>query len=199
MDRNEYESLLNREIDGLLTPEEEARLNDYTARNPEAAAEQSSMHEIHRAFQSMEREPVPAGLSDRIADSVLAGPAPIRRFPSPWALNKVAAAILVVCMVGIAVWKFDPNTASADTDDAETRWALSVHSQWVEKGLTSEQADQIVQARKPFRGMTATAESNDKQTGLVLGLLKEFGHLDRYCEENGLTLEEAERLIERAK
>ena len=40
MDRNEYEGLLNREIDGLLSPEEEARLNDYTARHPEAASHQ---------------------------------------------------------------------------------------------------------------------------------------------------------------
>ena len=199
MDRNEYEGLLNREIDGLLSPEEEARLNDYTARHPEAAEEQRSLHEIHRAFQSMDKDPVPAGLSDRIADRVLAGPAPVRRFPGPWALNKVAAAILVVCTVGFGGW-YVGNNMNAVEAGGDTTWEQEQHALWTSLGLTSEQSDELIAAKKTAREQTGSRlDAAAYEEGVVLSLLKKFGHLDRYCKERGMTLEQAQGYIDRAK
>jgi len=202
MDRTEFEKLLNREIDGLLSPEEEARLNDYTARHPNAAEEQRSLHEIHRAFESMDREPVPAGLAAQIADHVLAGPAKVHRFPSPRAVSKVAAAILIVCIAGITGWQMgigNGNEAQAGADQQTASWKAAQHQLWTSEGLSSEQADQIVNVKLSFRKTELTKAAEDQEYGLVLGLLKRFGQLDRHCRKHGITPEEAERLIAGAK
>lgn len=202
MNRKDFEKLVNREIDGLLTPEEAASLNDYTSRDSAAAHEQRSLHKIHRAFQQMDRHEPPVGLADRIADRVLAGPASVRRFPTPGMLNKVAAAILVVAVTGFGGWWIgNTNPVSAGEPD-EVRflheWRENTLRLWqVNWDLTEAQARQIVEIKEPFR-VTANDDAGDLEAGRVLLKLKEFGLLDRYCKKNGITLEESGLLIERA-
>lgn len=192
MERTEFEKLVNREIDGLLTPEEEARLNDYTSRDSAAAHEQRALHEIHRTFQDMERPEVPVGLADRIADRVLAGPAPVRRFPSPRMLNKVAAAILVVAITGFGGWWLGNGNEVTATKDAELeKWRQTTIQVWVDFGFTTVQAEEITEAKEPYR------DSDDEALveGKVLTKLQDLNLLEVYCEKRNLTLEQAEALI----
>ena len=202
MNREDFEKLVNREIDGLLTPEEEASLNDYISRDSAAAHEQRSLHEIHRAFQRMDRHEAPHGLAERIADRVLAEPAPVHRFPDPRMLNKVAAAILMVAVTAFGGWWIgSPNPVSAGEPEevrALQEWRDSTLRLWQDKwDLTEAQARQIIEIKEPFR-VTANDDAGDLEGGRVLASLKEFGILTRYCKKNGIRLEEAERLIELA-
>jgi hypothetical protein len=202
MNREDFERLVNREIDGLLTPEEEASLNDYTSRDSAAAHEQRSLHKIHRAFQQMDRHETPVGLADRIADRVLAEPAPVRRFTTPGMLNKVAAAILVLTVVGFGGWWIgNTNPASAGEPDkvrALHEWREETLRVWQETwDLTEAQARQILEIKEHTR-VTASDNAADLESGRVLAKLKEFGILDRYCKKHSLPREEADQRIERA-
>jgi len=197
MDRKTFETLINREIDGLLTPEEAAQLNDWTARNPEAAAQQEALHRIHRAFREMERPQVPEGLAEQIADQVLARPARVHHvswWRRPRVLGRIAAALLVVVAASFAGQQLTGDKVAEAKPDAQRQQHIE---HWVEWGLDRESADRVADVCMRFPDIKSV-DAEDRYTGLVLKILKDAGQLPRYLEERGLTLEKAERLIEHA-
>lgn len=109
MDAERYQTLLNRELDGLITPEEEAELMDRVSKDPELAAEHAAQHEIRRAFQSMEQPSCPDGLATRIADRILAAPQPIPFWRSASFFRAAAAVVICTTLAGLIGYHMGQN------------------------------------------------------------------------------------------
>jgi hypothetical protein len=200
MDRTEFERLLNREIDGLLSPEDAARLNDWTSRNDEAGAEQQALHRIHRAFQAMERPVAPPDLGRRIADRITAaaahGPSLGIRLAFPRVLTQVAAALVVLLLaLGSGFWLGRDQQVRAGAD-AWRQGLERQHSQWIEWGLTPEQATRVVTIKEQYRANPAP-DAGDRETGAVFSLMTP-PQLARYCGELGIDPSVARHLMERS-
>ncbi|MAG57314.1 MAG: hypothetical protein CMJ83_13555 [Planctomycetes bacterium] len=193
MDRKTFETLVNREIDGLLSPEEAARLNDWTTRNPEALAVQEALHRVHRAFQDMEPAECPPELAGQIADRVLAGPAPVVRFWSPMLIQRVAAAVLVVVCAGFAgFYLSNQETTATPSQVTEERVQIWVDAYELDRAVAREIV--LIRAGAP----DAQGEKAEIAKGRVLVILEKAGKLDAYREKNSMSLEEARRLIQLA-
>ena len=127
----------------------------------------------------------------------------MRRFSTLGMLNKVAATILVITVIGFGGWWIGSANQVAAGEQDEVRilhqWQENTLQLWQDSyGLTKSQAWQIVEIKRPFL-FRATDEANKLECeARVLTKLEEFGLLERYCKKTGTTLQEAGALIERA-
>ncbi len=199
MDRNELERLVSLEIDGRLPAEDERKLNEFTSRDASADRARHAMHDIHRAFQEMER-PAPADdLSSRIADRVLDAPAPVHRFGSVGGLSRAAASVLLLALVAVGGWWVSTGSEVSAKDKELQEWRDRTLVQWstaCDGELSRAQLRQIVEIKESFRG--ADPEKGDLETGSVLRLLDDFGVLELYCERHEISMGKAAALIKQA-
>ena len=99
MNHEYYEDLISARIDGLLTEEEEAELNEHLASCPDCRRAWREMDTVHHLLRGASPLP-PEGLEDRILEALPAQPK--RR--SPWmrkAAPLAAAAVFLLAVVGI--------------------------------------------------------------------------------------------------
>ena len=99
---HDYLKLLNREVDGLTSPEEEAALMAHIADCPACAEEQRWQHRIHRALAAPDTAEPPADLARRVADRVLADTGRSRGVLRPLFGTPLRLAASVLIVVGLA-------------------------------------------------------------------------------------------------
>jgi hypothetical protein len=102
MSCEDFQILLNRDLDGVLGSEDQKRLSAHVGGCARCGAEQASLQAIRGAFRDLRHVDVPPGLADRIAERAAAPRAPFLRIPRH-ALLPIAASILALCLVSGAV------------------------------------------------------------------------------------------------
>lgn len=202
--------LLNREVDGRTSPEEEALLMQHIGTCPSCAAEQTAQHRIHRALQGLRSDDCPEGLGSRIAGAVLAAPAgrPIFRTTGWWSagsLGRQAAAILVTAVLaGASGWflgQDDRPVVAAPTGAADQQ--AQEHAIWVETyRLPPAVADRILKVKADYagkRGRTPEPSQqhgqNEQETAEILRILAEHpAALEAYRKNAWISDGDYERL-----
>ena len=73
----EYAALLDRYVDGELSPEERAAVQEHRDQCPDCRRYVDEILEIRAAFPDVEETPVPAGFADGVMEAIrAAAPAP---------------------------------------------------------------------------------------------------------------------------
>ena len=132
MDANELRRLISLELDGEISPEDEAVLMDEVSRDPALAEEYRAWHALRRGFRSFEKPSPPAGLADRIARRVLEGPPAAGKrmlFRSLPAFRMAAGFLLILSIGGVIGWYLGQGDVAAgprDGDQGEARIERSI-------------------------------------------------------------------------
>lgn len=101
---NEYLELISAAIDGVLTTEETARLEEHLNACPACKALYDDLNHIHQTLRELPPVEVPAGLTDRILEAVEADN--ITSLPKPkksafrWKRGLAAAAVFALILLG---------------------------------------------------------------------------------------------------
>ena len=141
MTNEELQLLINREIDGEISPEEEATLMDEVSRNPELDREYRAQHALHEGFRSMPREEPAADLAGRVADVVLAAGSQRRFLSISFPMARRAALFLIVLGLGTAtgVYIVDNPVAVASPGNGDST-KVDIALKWQEiLGLDDQQ------------------------------------------------------------
>jgi hypothetical protein len=205
MKRHHYRKLLNREVDGLTTPEEEATLMDHVSRSAEAAEEQAWFHRIHQTLRGMKRPVAPEGLSQRVADRVLAEPgATLSLARASRGFARMAASfVLVLCIGGVAGY-----LAHGDVRGGASAGQVAIGRQGE---VLREKLQLGPEAMERIREINARydrlIERKEQELGVVLQELadRELAEIldglepeqrEAYRKIDGMTPEEMDRLLE---
>jgi hypothetical protein len=101
-----FQTLLHRDLDGVIAPEDATRLSDHLAGCGRCSEDRASLAAMRAAFRDLRQAEVPAGLGERIVRGA-ADRGSIFRIPRQ-ALVPVAASILALCVVSGAVgWRLN--------------------------------------------------------------------------------------------
>lgn len=154
---DEYVELLSAAIDGALSPEEQARLEEHLNACPACKALYDDLNRVHQALLELPPVEVPAGLTDRILEAVAADN--IASLPKPkksafrWTRTVAAAAVFALILLGAGTLRGQLNA----TKDA-------VPENFMPE-LYSNEADEVtpVMAARTFEG--ATNEEDQASTG----------------------------------
>lgn len=202
MDCRTIAQLLNREIDGRTTPEEESILMQHIGGCSSCAAEQALQRDLRRAFRGLPRPRCPDGLASRVADRILASPFSHAARPRWPLLRNAAALLLTVTLAGVCGWYAaqgeqhvvagQPGSAGDEARRIEL---------WRGLGATREQAAAIIATDARYEsllaGVAGVAEHrriNDEWAGAVLRLLPEDVR-ERYRLATGWSEAEVARLL----
>ncbi|UCE02263.1 MAG: hypothetical protein JSW67_13590 [Candidatus Latescibacterota bacterium] len=76
MIEGKFEAILNRKVDGMISPEEEAELQEYLATHPEAHSYAEDLDGLCRTLRTVKEIDPPDDLRDAILERIRAAPAP---------------------------------------------------------------------------------------------------------------------------
>ena len=168
MQIDDYKRLINRELDGEITPEEEASLMDEVSRNADLEREYRAQHALRKGFRALER-PVPAAdLARRVADRVLAE-RPRNRFLSrSYPMARRAAAFLMILALGVATGLIiapDGDDVVADPGK-EAPGRIEIIREWTRiLDLSDEQAAEWGRIRDKYqKQLDASSNLSDEET-----------------------------------
>jgi predicted anti-sigma-YlaC factor YlaD len=154
-----FQVLLNRDLDGILGPEDGARLSAHLAACPRCSRDQASLHAMRGAFRDLRRVDVPEGLAGRIAGAASAPREGVLRMPR-FALIPAAASVLALCLISGALgWRLnEPGEVRAQhrLDDAAFERVCN------ELRLTGTQVEAIRAVRSSFDQRIAAEEADLK-------------------------------------
>jgi Putative zinc-finger len=163
----EFQILMNREIDGVLDPAGETHLSGHLAGCPRCASERASLQAIRGACRDLRNVDVRPGLAEAIIERATSPLAPVLRFPRH-VLIPVAASILALCLISFALGSrygdlpgVPPVRASHDwkrLDEAEYRGFLSGKI-----GLPADQVNTIIQVRRDTDQKREAADADRKE------------------------------------
>ncbi|MEZ6197524.1 MAG: hypothetical protein R3F20_17655 [Planctomycetota bacterium] len=148
MSHDEIDRLIQAEIDGEISAEDEARLQQLLAEGPEFGARYRESRSLAALFAAeRERRPgPPEGLAERIAARVAAAPAPApegRLISFPTLFRGVAAAACLVLLVGAGFWAGQRSTSAASSS-FETDVVEKVRQTVRERDLPRDEADRLL-------------------------------------------------------
>lgn len=158
--------LLSARLDGALTPEETAGLEEHLDRCPDCRALAADLEEMHAAMPGLYQEPPPE-LKERVMAQIRAESAPIsleevrkkRSGRKVWRSWGAMAAVMAVVFMSAVAMRFGGSGDSAGIPEKEPVQSLTLSSAQPETG-ESAGADSL-----PLEGKTAVIdEENDIQT-----------------------------------
>lgn len=129
-----YHELLSARLDGLLTAEEERRLEEHLALCPDCRAVGSRLAAIRTAFDDLEEVPAPEGFAQGVMDRIRRETAP-RAIPLFRRPQVRALAGLAACLV-LAVGLY-----SAGGHGGQERWEMAARS--FDQGASTEVLDGV--------------------------------------------------------
>lgn len=194
--------LLNREIDGRTSPEEEALLMQHVGECPDCARTQRLHLDLRAAFRGLPRSRCPEGLAARISDRVLASPFCRAARPKWPLLRNAAAIVMTAALAGICGWYAaqGEDYVVAGHPGSAAQEALRIEH-WKRLGATAGQAADIIATDASFEARLAGAADvaehrriNDEWAGAVLRLLSPEVR-ERYRLETGWSEAEVTRLL----
>lgn len=132
---NEISELLSAALDGALTGEEQAVLDEHLAACPACSALFDDLRSLQTAVGELEEVPAPAGFAARVMDAVAAdptqeSPAKVIPFPQrrkktraaiPWKGWTATAAVVGVVLLGASLLPRDGSTNVEMMDNASVR------------------------------------------------------------------------------
>lgn len=158
--------LLSARLDGALTPEEAAGLEEHLSHCPDCRALAADLEEMHAAMPGLYQEPPPE-LKERVMAQIRAESAPIsleevrkkRSGRKVWRSWGAMAAVMAVVFMSAVAMRFGGSGDSAGIPEKEPVQSLTLSSAQPETG-ESAGADSL-----PLEGKTAVIdEENDIQT-----------------------------------
>jgi hypothetical protein len=148
MSCEDYQILLNRDLDGVLSADDGKRLAAHVAGCRPCGARQASLQAIHGAFRDLRHADVRPGLADEIVERATAPRAAVLRISPHW-LVPAAAAVLALCLVSGALgWRLNepPNIQAHERlDEAAFRSLLSD-----QLALPEDRIETILKVRHDF-------------------------------------------------
>jgi anti-sigma factor RsiW len=205
MSCEEIRVLLNREVDGRTTPEEEAVLMQHVSSCESCAADQRAQRGLQQAVRTLRDEPVPAGLASRIADAVLARSGPV--IPRTWwrsmqGLRQAAAVLLVVGASGVAGWYLSGDHGVVAAPPVAPAGDGGEGQAWRDLGAPREAAERILAIKAKFEyrraqeTRTAPKSLHDLETAEILEVLAAHPTAyDAYLKKHPMSEDEARRLM----
>jgi hypothetical protein len=216
---HDYLKLLNREVDGLTSPEEEAALMAHIANCPACEEQQRWQHRIHRALAAPLAGAPPADLARRVADRVLADAGRARGLLRPLfgtPLRLAASVLVVVGLAGVGGFVLGTNGAllaellgvgrapvSAGSGEREASRAARRAGLIRVWGVSPARADRIMEIQDRWREARARAQPTLPSSPSLMDdieaqeILRELSHPERgrLVELGAVSREELERLL----
>lgn len=202
MHRDDFLLLVSRELDGVASPDEVARLKAARTESPELDRLAADIAGLSGTLRSLPTAPVPAGLADRVATQALAArPGPLLRFVQLHRMAGVAAALLImVSLGGVVGWMAGPGATTIDaTPEIEDRERGEEMKLWRELGAPETTITAILQLkddaagkRKDIDAMPAGEARDRAMAAHDLDLQRRVFELlppevrQRWCARNGL-------------
>lgn len=127
--------LLSARLDGVLTPEEEAGLEEHLAQCPECRALAADLAELHDAMPGLYQEPPPE-LKERVMAQIRAENAPIsldevrkkRAGWKRWRAWGAMAAVMAVVFLGASVMRFGDSGSTAGIPESAPVQSATVYA-----------------------------------------------------------------------
>lgn len=159
----EFERLVQREIDGEITPEDEARLQQLLAERPDLAPRYREDRALAEAFarQRKARAEAPEGLADDIIQALRTSRAPRktgRRLDFGAFLRPLAAAAMLLLLVGGGFWA-GRRTTSAETSSFEREVVEKFRETVRSSDLPRDEAERLLDVFRRERERLAREES----------------------------------------
>jgi hypothetical protein len=157
MNCQNFQTLLNRDLDGVLDAADAARLRAHVAACPRCASEHAALEAMRSAFRDLRQVDVPAGLADRIVTGAAVPRTPVLRIPRV-AMIPIAASVLALCMVSAALgWRLkEPMQVRAHERLDEARYREFLRS---DLALPEDKIDSILAIRRDFDGRFAAEKA----------------------------------------
>jgi len=195
MSCQDYEILMNRDLDGVIDPADQKRLADHVTACPGCAAGKASLETIHSAFRDLRQVEVRPGLAERIVERATERRAPIFLIPRHFMIP-AAAAVLALCAISGAVgWRlhdeplFPPVRADRNQKRDEAPFRQFLADKLV---LPEAQVEAIIRIRRDYdqKRDAAQADLQDQFEKLQKGELEEIWKVlpaearERYLEHD---------------
>jgi len=163
MSCEDFQILINRDLDGVLRPEDEKRLSAHLAECGRCNSEQAGLLAMHGAFRDLRHVDVRPDLADQIIERAREPRTPVLQFPR-YFLIPAAAAVLALCLVtGALGWHFhEPSTirAAVPPRQDESKYRSFLVDQLA---LPADRVEAVMSVRHDFDRRFAAEKADLKQ------------------------------------
>lgn len=182
---DEITELLSAALDGALTGEEQAVLDEHLADCPACSALFADLRSLQAAAGELEEVPAPAGFAARVMDAVAAdptqeGPAKVIPFPQrrkknraaiPWKGWTATAAVVGVVLLGASLLPRGGNTSAEMMDNALIRQQSACSTTADSANGENFSASDSVANGMPILASEEMAETQQEAPGALSGEL----------------------------
>jgi hypothetical protein len=165
MSCQDFEILINRDLDGVIDSADQKRLAAHVSSCARCAAEQASLQTIHGAFRDLRHVDVRPGLAETIVARATAPRGSIFQIPRH-ALIPAAAAVLALCAISGALgWRLreDPFFGGVKADRSQVRDEAPFRQLLADKlALPADQVDAIIRIRRDYDQKRDAAQTDHR-------------------------------------